>query len=84
MSRLVSTINDTELLARRAYEDESGDNLKESLATKATNAQIDELNDTIEEISVQTDWEESDDTSLKFLKNKPVPISNSEIEGLFA
>jgi len=79
----VSSINDTEILARRAYEDESGENLQESLASKATNAQIDDINDTIEEISVKTDWEEDDPTSLKFLDNKPVPISTSEIEGLF-
>ena len=37
----------------------------------------------IDEVAVQTDWNEDDSNSLAFLKNRPSAISNLEIEALF-
>lgn len=41
------------------------------------------LQQQIEEVSVQTDWNEDDAGSMAYLKNKPVAISELEIDALF-
>lgn len=37
----------------------------------------------IEDVAVQTDWNEDNSQSLAYLKNHPTAISNLEIEALF-
>ena len=37
----------------------------------------------IEDVAVQTDWNEDNSQSLAFLKNRPSAISNLEIDALF-
>lgn len=41
------------------------------------------LQQQIEEIAVQTDWDETNSQSLAYLKNHPSPISDLEIEAMF-
>lgn len=41
------------------------------------------LQQQIEEVSVQTDWDQDDNTALDYLKNKPTTITDAEIEALF-
>lgn len=41
------------------------------------------LQQQIEEVAVQTDWEQDDNTALDYLKNKPTTITDAEIEALF-
>lgn len=41
------------------------------------------LQQQIEEVSVQTDWDQDDNTALDYLKNKPIIITDAEIEALF-
>lgn len=37
----------------------------------------------IAEVAVQTDWEQADSTQLDFLKNKPIPITEADINAIF-
>lgn len=41
------------------------------------------LQQQIEEVAVQTDWEQDDSMALDYLKNKPTTITDAEIEALF-
>ena len=41
------------------------------------------LQQQIEEVAVQTDWEQDDAMALDYLKNKPTSITEAEIEALF-
>lgn len=41
------------------------------------------LQQQIEEVAVQTDWEQDDTMALDYLKNKPTTITDAEIEALF-
>lgn len=41
------------------------------------------LQQQIEEVSVQTDWDETDSGSVAYLKNKPTPITPTDINSLF-
>lgn len=41
------------------------------------------LQQQIEEVSVQTDWDQDDNMALDYLKNKPTTITDAEIEALF-
>ena len=41
------------------------------------------LQQQIEELAVQTDWEQDDAMALDYLKNKPTTITDAEIEALF-
>lgn len=41
------------------------------------------LQQQIEEVAVQTDWEQDDNMALDYLKNKPTTITDAEIEALF-
>lgn len=41
------------------------------------------LQQQIEEVMVQTDWEQDDAMALDYLKNKPTTITDAEIEALF-
>lgn len=41
------------------------------------------LQQQIEEVAVQTDWEQDDNMALDYIKNKPTTITDAEIEALF-
>ena len=41
------------------------------------------LQQQIEEVSVQTNWDEDDSSSLAYLQNRPAPITTAEIDALF-
>lgn len=41
------------------------------------------LRQQIEDVAVQTDWEQDDVMALDYLKNKPTTITDAEIEALF-
>lgn len=41
------------------------------------------LQQQIEEVSVQTDWDQDDNMAMDYLKNKPTTITDAEIEALF-
>lgn len=41
------------------------------------------LEQQIAEVAVQTDWNEDDSNSMAYLKNKPIAISELEIDALF-
>ena len=41
------------------------------------------LQQQIEEVAVQTDWNQDDATALDYLKNRPSSITDAEIEALF-
>ena len=41
------------------------------------------LQQQIEEVAVQTDWEQDDAMALDYLKNRPTTITDAEIEALF-
>lgn len=37
----------------------------------------------IEEASAQTDWDQGDASKIDYLKNKPIPITEVDIDALF-
>ena len=41
------------------------------------------LQQKIEEVAVQTDWDQDDSLALDYLKNKPTTITDAEIEAIF-
>lgn len=41
------------------------------------------LQQQIEEVAVQTDWDQDDELSLDYIKNKPTAITDADIEALF-
>ena len=41
------------------------------------------LQQQIEDVAVQTDWEQDDAMALDYLKNKPTTITDADIEALF-
>lgn len=51
--------------------------------TAARQINDDLLQQQIEEVAVQTDWEQGDATKLDYLKNKPIPITQADIDALF-
>ena len=57
----------------------------ESLDDETTARRINDelLQEQINEVAVQTDWNQDDSTALDYLKNRPSTISDLEIEALF-
>lgn len=41
------------------------------------------LQQQIEEVAVQTDWNQDDSMAMDYLKNRPAPITTAEIDALF-
>ena len=41
------------------------------------------LQQQIEDVAVQTDWEQDDAMAMDYIKNKPTTITDAEIEALF-
>ena len=73
-------------IAEEAVEREESDaeiitSLEEETAARRLNDDL--LQQQIEEVAVQTDWNQDDSMALDYLKNKPSKISDLEIEVLF-
>lgn len=51
--------------------------------TTARRLNDDLLQQQIEEVAVQTNWDEDDSSSLAYLQNRPAPITMAEIDALF-
>ena len=56
-----------------------------SLEDETTDRRVNDelLQKQIEDVAVQTDWEQDDVMALDYLKNKPTTITDAEIEALF-
>lgn len=70
-----------EVTARDSADDEIIESLEDETTARRLNDEL--LSQQIQEVAVQTDWEEDDPLKLEFLKNKPSPISTLEIDALF-
>ena len=70
-----------EATARDSADDEIIESLEDETTARKLNDEL--LSQQIQEVAVQTDWEEDDPLKLEFLKNKPSPISTLEIDALF-
>ena len=70
-----------EATARDSADDEIIESLEDETTARRLNDEL--LSQQIQEVAVQTDWEEDDPLKLEFLKNKPSPISTLEIDALF-
>ena len=59
--------------------------IKREVGDEASAREIgDELLDMkIEEASAQTDWDQGDSSKVDYLKNKPTPITDADIDALF-
>lgn len=55
--------------------------LEDETAARRVNDEL--LQQQIEEVAVQTDWDQDDSMALDYLKNKPTTITDAEIEALF-
>ncbi|MBO7550641.1 MAG: hypothetical protein J6T62_04175 [Fibrobacter sp.] len=55
--------------------------LEDETAVRQINDDL--LQQQIEEVAVQTDWEQGDETKLDYLKNKPIPITQADIDAIF-
>ena len=57
----------------------------EAIATEISERLVNDelLQQQIEDVAVQTDWEQDDVMALDYLKNKPTTITDAEIEALF-
>lgn len=70
-----------EAAARDSADGEIITSLEDETTARRLNDEL--LSQQIEEVAVQTDWNENDSQSLAYLKNHPLAISNLEIEALF-
>lgn len=59
--------------------------IKREVADEATERQVNDelLAMQIEEASAQTDWDQGDASKIDYLKNKPTPITEADIDALF-
>lgn len=71
---------ESEANARAAADEEIISSLEEEAAARQVNDEL--LEEQIREVAVQTDWEEKDSTSLAYLKNHPLEMTDSEIDNL--
>ncbi len=70
-----------EVTARGEADVEIITSLEDETTARRLNDEL--LEQQIADVAVQTDWDEDDSQSLAYLKNRPAPISNLEIEALF-
>lgn len=70
-----------EVYARETADGEIINSLEDETSARRLNDEL--LAQQIEDVAVQTDWNEDNSQSLAFLKNRPSAISNLEIEALF-
>lgn len=70
-----------EAAARADADEEIITSLKDETTARRVNDEL--LQQQIEAVAVQTDWEQDDIMALDYLKNKPTTITDAEIEALF-
>ena len=70
-----------EAAARTDADAEIITSLEDETADRRANDEL--LRQQIEDVAVQTDWEQDDVMALDYLKNKPTTIKDAEIEALF-
>lgn len=71
----------TEISDRTDADAEIITSLEDETTARRVNDEL--LQQQIEEVAVQTDWEQDNATALDYLKNKPTSITTAEIEALF-
>lgn len=71
----------TEISERTDADAEIITSLEDETTARRLNDEL--LQQQIEEVAVQTDWEQDDAMALDYLKNKPTTITDAEIEALF-
>lgn len=71
----------TEISDRTDADAEIITSLEDETTARRVNDEL--LQQQIEDVSVQTDWEQDDAMALDYLKNKPTTITDTEIEALF-
>ena len=71
----------TEISDRTDADAEIITSLEDETTARRVNDEL--LQQQIEEVAVQTDWEQDDAMALDYLKNKPTTITDAEIEALF-
>lgn len=71
----------TEISDRTVADAEIITSLEDETTARRLNDEL--LQQQIEEVAVQTDWEQDDAMALDYLKNKPTTITDAEIEALF-
>lgn len=71
-----------EAATRESSDEEIITSLEDETTARRLNDDL--LQQQIEDASVQTDWNETDEGSLKYLANHPQPISDIDIEALFS
>ena len=72
----------TEISDRTDADAEIITSLEDETTARRVNDEL--LQQQIEEVAVQTDWEQDDTMALDYLKNKPTTITDAEIEALFS
>lgn len=70
-----------EAAARADADEEIITSLEDETTSRRVNDEL--LQQQIEAVAVQTDWEQDDIMALDYLKNKPATITDAEIEALF-
>ena len=71
----------TEITDRTDADAEIITSLEDETTARRVNDEL--LQQQIEDVAVQTDWEQDDSMALDYLKNKPTTITDAEIEALF-
>lgn len=71
----------TEISDRTDADAEIITSLEDETTARRVNDEL--LQQQIEDVAVQTDWEQDDAMALDYLKNKPTTITDTEIEALF-
>lgn len=71
----------TEISDRTNADAEIITSLEDETTARRVNDEL--LQQQIEDVAVQTDWEQDDVMALDYLKNKPTTITDAEIEALF-
>lgn len=71
----------TERTERKDADAEIITSLEDETTARRVNDEL--LQQQIEEVAVQTDWEQDDAMALDYLRNKPTTITDAEIEALF-
>ena len=71
----------TEISDRTDADAEIITSLEDETTARRVNDEL--LQQQIEEVAVQTDWEQDDAMALDYLKNRPTTITDAEIEALF-
>lgn len=71
----------TEISDRTDADAEIITSLEDETTARRVNDEL--LQQQIEDVAVQTDWEQDDSMAIDYLKNKPTTITDADIEALF-